>query len=83
MRLVLKIDESADGGLAGGVTSRDPGAREFAVDALTFEEDAVWLQMIGIGAEYEAKMSGDGSELVGLWRQSGQEFRIRFLRSPD
>jgi len=81
LRLILKIEQAADGSFTAKLTSVDQGNVTLPVDTVTFEPTGgLRLEMKRIGAVYEGKLSEDGSELVGTWRQGGASVPLSFRR---
>jgi pimeloyl-ACP methyl ester carboxylesterase len=82
LHLIINIEEAADGSFSGKLISVDQGNVTIPFDTVSFAvTDGLRLQMKAIGAEYQARPSDDGSELVGTWRQGGNSFPLT-LRRP-
>jgi hypothetical protein len=79
--LVVKIDQAADGTLSGKPTSVDQGNVTIPIDAVSLTPDgALTLELKRIGAAYEAKLSDDGKELIGTWKQGGNSVPLALHR---
>jgi pimeloyl-ACP methyl ester carboxylesterase len=81
LHLVVKIDQAADGTLSGKLTSVDQGNVTIPIDAVSLTPDgALTLELKRIGAAYEAKLSDDGKELIGTWKQGGNSVPLALHR---
>jgi len=79
LRLVLELTNAAGGSLAGTITSVDQGNSRFAVNAAT-NEGKIRLQAMAIGGTFDGKLSDDGSEIAGDWKQAGASLPLVFKR---
>jgi uncharacterized protein (TIGR03435 family) len=70
LRLVFKITKADNAGLAGTLYSIDQGAA-VPIGAISSRAGAVKIEIPGIGATYEGKLSADGITLTGDWIQQG------------
>jgi pimeloyl-ACP methyl ester carboxylesterase len=81
LHLVVKIEQAADGTLSGKLTSVDQGNVTIPIDAVSLTpEGALTLDLKRIGAAYEAKLSDDGKELIGTWKQGGNAVALSLHR---
>lgn len=80
MRLALDVQSDAGGRLSGSLASLDQGGSVLPVDGFQVEGDSVRFEMLGIGALYTGTMKPDGSEIFGVWIQTGSEFPLTFRR---
>jgi pimeloyl-ACP methyl ester carboxylesterase len=81
LRLVVKIEQAADGTLTGKLTSVDQGNITIPIDAVSFAPSTgLRLELKSIAAVYEGKLNEDGSELVGTWQQGGNSIALSFHR---
>lgn len=80
LRLLLKLSATPDGGLKGTLDSLDQGASDLPIDVITYKEGALHFEMKAIGAAYDGKVEGDGPEITGTWKQSGQSWPLVFKR---
>jgi pimeloyl-ACP methyl ester carboxylesterase len=81
LHLILKIEQAADGSFTAKLTSVDQGNVTVPVDTVSLgSTGGLLLEMKSIGAAYEAKLSDDGSELVGTWRQGANSVPLSFRR---
>lgn len=61
--------------------SPDQGAAGIPAE-LTLKDGEYTLTLPSVGADYEAKLSGDGKTLSGEFHQNGQAFPLSFERGP-
>lgn len=81
LRLVVNIDQTAGGALQATLTSLDQGNVKIAIEKISFGADrTLRLEMPGIAATYEGKLSVDGQEIAGTWAQSGNSLALAFHR---
>jgi pimeloyl-ACP methyl ester carboxylesterase len=81
LRLVVKIEQAADGTLTGKLTSVDQGNITIPIDAVSFSPSTgLRLELKSNAAVYEGKLSDDGTELVGTWQQSGNSIPLSLHR---
>jgi pimeloyl-ACP methyl ester carboxylesterase len=82
LHLIIKIDQGTDGAFSGKLTSVDQGNASIPVDTVSFAlATGLLLDLKSIGATYQAKLSDDGSELIGTWQQGGNSIPLS-LRRP-
>jgi len=62
------------------MTSLDQGPAPIAITGLTEQAGALHLETRNIGGGFEGKLSGDGSEITGNWRQNGKTMPLAFKR---
>ncbi len=83
LRLVLKISTAPDGRLIGRLDSLDQGAMNLPIDHITLDGKLVRLEMKGLNATYEGRLSEDGSEISGQWTQGGISLPLTFRRTDE
>ena len=81
LRLVLKINKAADGSFKGTLDSIDQSANDLPIDTINFKDAALHFEMKMISASYDAKMSADGSQLDGQWKQGPSSLPLAFKRT--
>ncbi|MCW5947605.1 MAG: alpha/beta fold hydrolase [Fimbriimonadales bacterium] len=81
LRIVFHIEKEGDTYTAK-LDSPDQGVSGIPVQKTTFANGTLKLEMPNLMAEFEGKMSEDGSEIVGVFRQAGTEIPLR-LRKTD
>jgi len=84
LRLVLKIF-ATNGNYGAVMDSLDQGAQDVPVARLSARPHFLHAEMPGLGAEYEATLSADGTELAGTLKQVGQTMPLTLKRTttPD
>ena len=81
LRLILKVEQAADGAFAGNILSVDQGNVTVPIDTVSFAAGgSLRLELTSIGAAYDGKLSDDGSEIVGTWQQGGNSIPLTFRR---
>lgn len=82
LHLIVKIEQAADGTLTGKLTSVDQGNVTIPIDTVSYTPGGMLrLDLKSVAnAAYEAKLSDDGSELVGTWSQGGQSIPLSLHR---
>jgi pimeloyl-ACP methyl ester carboxylesterase len=79
--LIVTITPAADGSFAGKFTAVDQGNVTLPFDAISFvPPSALTLVLKRADAVYEAKLTDDGSELVGTWHQGGNAVPLTLHR---
>lgn len=82
LHLIISIEQGSDGTFTGKLTSVDQGNVTLPFDTVTFAPGgALRLDLKAGGAVYEAKLSDDGSELVGTWQQGGNSLPLSLHRA--
>ena len=69
LRLVLNMFKAPDGKLTASLDSPDQGAEGLAVDVITLKDGMLHFEMKQISASYDGKMSQDGSQFEGEFKQ--------------
>jgi pimeloyl-ACP methyl ester carboxylesterase len=80
LRLVFHVSKKDDGYTAK-MDSPDQGATGLACDEVAFKDGMLRIELNKIGGKYEGKISADGKEIDGEWKQSGQTFPLKLQRT--
>jgi pimeloyl-ACP methyl ester carboxylesterase len=80
LRLALEITNTTAGGLGGIMVSVDQGNARIPITMLTEKAGAVHLETKSVGGVFDGKLSSDGSEIAGDWKQGGQTMPLVFKR---
>jgi uncharacterized protein len=80
LRLVLNVTAKPDGGLTATLDNPDQGVTGVPVDEITVKDGAVSLDLKKSKATFEGKLSDDGKEIAGTWKQGGVELPLTFKR---
>ena len=79
LRLALTISKNADGTYSGSANSIDQGT-VLPMDVITVNGDSVRIEFKSVGAVFDGKFNGDGSELAGQLSQGGAVLPLTFKR---
>lgn len=77
LRLVFNVTKS-DNGYSSTMDSPDQGAKGIPVTNTTFENPKIKFEVTNAGIEYNGVLSGD--EIIGTFKQGGQEFPMNLFR---
>jgi pimeloyl-ACP methyl ester carboxylesterase len=80
LRLIVRLGKK-DGALSGTLDSIDQGSKNLALDDVQFKDHQLRLELKAAKAVFEGKLSPDGSEIVGEWKQSGLTLPLTFKRT--
>ena len=71
MRMVLKVSKGAGGGGQGVLYSLDSDrpSRALTVESVSLHGSDFAFAVVSSGGSYAGKLSGDGSQIVGMWTQ--------------
>jgi fermentation-respiration switch protein FrsA (DUF1100 family) len=86
LRIVLNVTAKEDGALLATLDSPDQGAKGIPVDDVSARDKDVKVGLKTIKASFEGKLSDDGKELAGTWKQGGSDLPLTFKRldkAPD
>ena len=80
LRLGLNVSAKSDGALTGTFDSPDQNVRDLPISEITIKDRDVKIESKKIFATFEGKLSDDGKELKGTWKQGPTELPITFKR---
>jgi uncharacterized protein len=80
LRLVVKLSKKDDGTWAGTMDSIDQGAKGLVIDVIEIKDGTVRLELKKLKGVYEGKLSEDGKEMTGRWKQAGGDLSLTFRR---
>lgn len=80
LRLALEITNSAAGAPGGVIVSLDQGNARIPITTLTENAGAVHFEARSVGGVFDGRLSADGSEMAGDWKQGGQTNPLVFKR---
>jgi pimeloyl-ACP methyl ester carboxylesterase len=80
LRLLLRTTHLGKAATTASLDSPDQGLVNFPVESLSLNDGAMRFAVKIIGATYEGKLSSDGSEVSGEWRQGPLTTPLRLLR---
>lgn len=78
----LRLNVRISGG-SGTMDSVDQGDLGRKIDAVSFKDKAVRLELKSIGGVYEGAMSDDGAEIAGRWTQGGASLPLTLRRAEE
>ncbi len=81
LRLVLHITEAKDGSLTATLDSVDQGANGIPINAITFKDGKLNLDVQAVKGTYDGTVNKDASEIDGTWSQ-GSPMELNFKRAP-
>ena len=83
MRLVLHVTGEGDD-VKATLDSLEQNAIGLEFDDVMIEDGSYYFGMTQLGANFDARLNDDGSELQGTWNQGGQQALLVFRRvKPD
>jgi uncharacterized protein len=80
LRIVMKFSRTPDGELKGLLDSLDQGANDIPMSVVTFQNGALHVEMKSLGATYDGKLSGDGTQITGEFMQGGAKLPLDLKR---
>ena len=80
LRLTLEITNGTSGKATGVMVSVDQGNARIALSALTERDGVVHFETKSVGGVFDGKLSPDGSEMSGDWKQGGTTLPLVFKR---
>lgn len=81
LRVIFRIEKTADQPLHGVLESLDQGGAKIAIDEISFDgKRAVRFDWTSLGAVYEGELRSDGSEIAGTWQQGGARLPLILRR---
>jgi fermentation-respiration switch protein FrsA (DUF1100 family) len=86
LRVGVNVFGKPDGGFSATLDSPDQGTKSIAIDEVAVKDSEVKLELKKLKASFVGKMSDDGKELTGTWKQAGGELPLtlkRLDKAPD
>jgi pimeloyl-ACP methyl ester carboxylesterase len=80
LRVVANVTRKPDGTLTALMDSPDQGAKGIPISRIALKGSAFTLEVASVGASFEGKLSADGKEIVGIFKQGGGEFPLTLKR---
>jgi uncharacterized protein len=81
LRLLLKMEKNADSTLKGSLDSIDQGAKNLTIDVITFQGTEFKFEMKGLNATFTGRLSNDGNEIIGEWKQGPGALPLTFKKT--
>jgi hypothetical protein len=79
MRMGLKVGKLPDGSFQALMDNFDQGATDVPATSVSYSDGAAKMEWELFRLVFESKLSGDGKELAGTWKQ-GKEVPVKFQR---
>ncbi len=86
LRLVFRFAKDEQGQLKASMDSPDQGVKGIRIDAATLAGDDVKIEVKRIAGTFEGKLSANGREIKGQWKQIGPALTLdlkRLDKEPD
>ena len=80
LRLLIKIKPAADGTLTATMDSLDQGARDIPVNAVTFKDKTLHLEVKAIQGAFDGTLDATGKTLTGTWQQMSVSLPLTLAR---
>lgn len=80
LRLVVHVNKSADGKFSGTLDSPDQGAKGIAMTVDTYDKNTLKVSVPSISGVFEGKLTADGKQAIGGWRQGGTELPLTLTK---
>ena len=81
LRIVLHVVTPAEGPPQATFDSPDQGAKGLKVDTITLKPESLSFTMQALRAEFTGKLSADGTEAVGQWKQGGASLPLTLKKT--
>ena len=79
LRLIINISKT-DNGFTSTMDSPDQRAKGIPVTTTTFDNPNIKFEVANIGIEYKGAL--EGNQIIGVFKQGGQEFPMNLSRKP-
>jgi uncharacterized protein len=83
LRLVLHIQPRGDNQFAAKFDSPDQGAKDLPIDTITLQGDTVNFEAKQFNISYQGRLSTDGSQIVGQFKQGPGTLPLTFERTNE
>jgi uncharacterized protein len=80
LRLGVKLSKSAEGAWTGTMDSIDQDSKGLPIDVIDVKDVSVRFELKKLRGVFEGKLSDDGKELTGRWKQAGGDLPLTFRR---
>jgi pimeloyl-ACP methyl ester carboxylesterase len=81
LRLVVRVQKSADGGLLGNFQSPDQSPQRLKLDSVILDKTKLAFALKAIGVTYEGKLNAEESEAVGTFTQGGTKLALSLKKT--
>ncbi len=83
IRVVLKVDRTAEGALHATMDSPDQNATGIPVAKITAEDAKVTLDVAAVAGSYEGTLDPQKNEISGTWKQNGLSLPLVLKKDAD
>jgi len=80
LQVLIHVQQDKDGRLTGTLDSPDQQVTGVPMSTVTYNEPDLHLTIERFGCVYDGKISKDGSEIAGDWKQQGLSLPLTFKR---
>ena len=80
LSVVFHIVKTGEGKYSGTLDSPDQGAKGIAMTVTTYNKETFNLEVPAVNGSFEGKLSKDGREAVGTWRQGTGELPLTLTK---
>ena len=80
LHILFHIVKAADGKYSGTLDSPDQGAKGIAMTVTTYTKETFNVEVPAVNGSFEGKLSKDGKEAVGTWRQGPGELPLTLVK---
>jgi non-heme chloroperoxidase len=80
-RVVLKVQNPADGTLRADLYSIDQSSAAITVQSLTVTASAISFQAPTVHGSYKGTLNADGTAIAGTWTQRNGSYALNFVRA--
>jgi pimeloyl-ACP methyl ester carboxylesterase len=82
LHVIVQVERVADNSYRGSMESVDQDHAKLNIDEVSFDgKRAVGFELKNISATYSAEMNAEGTEMTGIWQQSGARVPLTLRRS--
>lgn len=86
LRILFNISTKTDGSINATMDSLDQGAKDIPVEAATYKNGSLRLEVKSIRGVFEGTLKADGKTIDGKWNQAGLDLPLvlnRIDKAPD
>jgi hypothetical protein len=83
LRIVLKVEKSADGNYTATMDSIDQGVKGIPITSVTLSNDTVRFDLTSMQAGYQGDLNERATEISGQWEQRGMSLPLTLKRTSN
>lgn len=80
LRVVFHVLKASDGKFSGTLDSPDQGAKGIPLTVTTYDASTLKITVPAAAGSFEGRLSKDGRQAVGTWRQGGAELPLTLTK---